>query len=471
MTELIPIALYGWIVIVLMMFSILPPRRAVIASFLGAWLFLPQAQIPFPGLPDVTKITATSFGVLLGALIFDSGRVMRFRPSWVDIPIVAWCLSPMAASLTNGLGSYDGLSACLNQVAAWGVPYLMGRLYFNDLASLRDLAIGILVGGLIYVPLCLIEVRLSPQLHRWVYGVRNFDFSQTYRWGGYRPTVFMQHGLMVAMWMISATLIAAWLWMSDSLRHLRSVPISVMFGALFVTSVLCKSAGALVLLMVGLGVMVATRYLRMPALILLLVAVPPLYITVRAKGMWGGEQLVAFAAQVNEERAASLEGRFLNETMLVDKALQKPLFGWGTWGRWRIRDDMDRDITTADSLWIISLGQTGLAGLTSLLAVLLLPVLLLMRRVPVRHWMQPATGAAAVLAVLLVVYLLDSLLNAMVNPIFVLAAGGLSGFYVIAPALRARAEARRRARGAGRRRPPSPAPVPVSVERPDPAGP
>lgn len=447
MTELMPIALYGWIVIVLMMFSILSPRRAVIASFLGAWLFLPEAQISFPGLPDLTKVTATSFGVLLGALIFDSGRLMRFRPSWVDIPIVAWCLSPLAASITNGLGVYDGLSASLDQIAAWGVPYLMGRLYLNDLASLRDLAIGILIGGLIYVPLCLIEIRLSPQLHRWVYGERGFDFSQTYRWGGYRPTVFMQHGLMVALWMVSATLVAGWLWMSGSVKRLRSIPISMMFGALLLTSVLCKSAGALALMMLGLGVLLVTRYARTPALILLLIAVPPLYITVRAKGLWSGAQLVELASQVNEDRALSLDGRFQNEVMLVEKAFQKPLFGWGTWGRWRIRDDMDRDITTADSLWIISLGQTGLVGLGSLVALVLLPVLLLMRRVPVRHWMQPATGAAAVLAVLLLVYMLDSLLNAMLNPIFVLAAGGLSGFYVIAPQLRARAESRRRASG------------------------
>ena len=462
MTELMPIALYGWIVIVLMMFSILSPRRAVIASFLGAWLFLPEAQISFPGLPDLTKVTATSFGVLLGALIFDSGRLMRFRPGWVDIPIVAWCLSPLAASVTNGLGVYDGLSASLDQVAAWGVPYLMGRLYLNDLASLRDLAIGILIGGLVYVPLCLIEIRLSPQLHRWVYGERSFDFSQTYRWGGYRPTVFMQHGLMVALWMVSATLVAAWLWMSGSVKRLRSIPISLMFGALLLTSVLCKSAGALVLMMVGLGVLLVTRYARTPVLILLLIAVPPLYITVRAKGLWSGAQLVELASQVNEERALSLDGRFQNEVMLVEKALQKPLFGWGTWGRWRIRDDMDRDITTADSLWIISLGQTGLVGLGSLVALVLLPVLLLMRRVPVRHWVQPATGAAAVLAVLLVVYMFDSLLNAMLNPIFVLAAGGLSGFYVIAPQLRAQAEARRRASGleAGPAARPAPAAAP-----------
>jgi hypothetical protein len=250
--------------------------------------------------------------------------------------------------------------------------------------------------------------------------------------------------------------------MSGSLKRLRSIPISVLFGALLVTSVLCKSAGALALMMVGLGVLFATRYVRTPALILLLVLVPPLYVTARARGLWDGQRLVEVAARVNEKRASSLEGRFENETMLVEKAFDKPLFGWGTWGRWRIRDDMGRDITTADSLWIISLGQTGLVGLGSLVVMLLLPVLLLMRRVPVRHWVQPATGAAAVLAILLLVYMLDSLLNAMLNPIFVLAAGGLSGFYVIAPQLRARAEARRRARGLepGPAAPPMPAAVP-----------
>jgi hypothetical protein len=440
-TLLIPIALYGWIAVVLALFSALPARRAVIISFIGAWLFLPQGAIALQGLPDLTRITVTSFSVLLGVLLFDAGRLVQYRPSWVDLPMVVWCVCPLASSVTNGLGAYDGFSTILQRLATWGAPYLIGRMYFNTLPALRELAVGILIGGLIYVPLCLLEVRLSPQLHRWVYGQRHFDFSQTYRWGGYRPTVFMQHGLMVALWMISATLAAAWLWMSGSLKRLYNVPISALFGALLITSILCKSAGALMLLLGSVGVLFATRYVRTPALILLLVMVPPLYVTVRARGMWDGQRLVELAARVNEKRAASLEGRFENETMLVEKAFDKPLFGWGTWGRWRIRDDMDRDITTADSLWIISLGQTGLVGLSSLLAVLLLPVLLLMRRVPVRHWVQPATGGAAVLAVLLLVYLFDSLLNAMLNPIFVLAAGGISGFYIIAPQLRARAEA------------------------------
>ena len=59
-----------------------------------------------------------------------------------------------------------------------------------------------------------------------------------------------------------------------------------------------------------------------------------------------------------------------------------------------------------------------------------------MRRIPVRYWVQPAVGAPAALAVALVLYVFDGLLNAMLNPIFMLAAGGISGFYIVAPLLR-----------------------------------
>jgi len=456
MSELVPIALYGWIAVVLVLFSVLPARRAVIVSFIGAWLFLPQAQIPFDGLPDVTKVTVTSFAVVLGAVLFDAGRILHYRPSWVDAPIAAWCAAPIAASVANGLGVYDGLSAALDHVVTWGIPYFIGRIYFNDLAALRELAIGVFVGGLVYVPLCLLEIRLSPQLHRWVYGYHQHSFAQTIRWGGYRPTVFMQHGLMVGMWMISATLAGGWLWMSGALRALWRIPTWALTGVLLGTSVLCKSAGSLVLLLVGAGALCTIRSIRTALVLLPLVLIPPTYVALRAQGVWNGAELVALASRVNEDRAASLQGRFDNEVKLVEKALQKPYFGWGTWGRWRVADELGRDVTTADSLWIISLGRTGVVGLCAVLAVILLPVLLLMRRIGVRDWMHPAAGGAAVLAVLLVLYMMDSLLNAMLNPLFMLAAGGLSGFYVIAPRL-----AVRRVREPCP--PPAPGPVPLTI--------
>lgn len=47
-------------------------------------------------------------------------------------------------------------------------------------------------------------------------------------------------------------------------------------------------------------------------------------------------------------------------------------------------------------------------------------------RYPARLWLHPMVAPAAALAVCLTLYMFDSVLNAMVNPIFMLAAGGLA---------------------------------------------
>src|SRR3954454_21379896 len=162
---LVPLTMFGWIPVVLFLFAILPPRRAVITAFLIAWLFLPMAGYKVRALPDYTKMTATVFGVLMAAAIFDTDRLLSFRPRWVDIPMFVFCCSPFFTSVLNhidGSGVYDGTSQLVTQFVTWGLPYLIGRVYFNDLDGLRELAIGMLIGGLIYVPFCIIEMRLSP---------------------------------------------------------------------------------------------------------------------------------------------------------------------------------------------------------------------------------------------------------------------------------------------------------------------
>ena len=52
------------------------------------------------------------------------------------------------------------------------------------------------------------EARLSPQLHSRLYGFTQHDFLQTVRGDyTYRPMVFMQHGLAVAMFLGMATVV------------------------------------------------------------------------------------------------------------------------------------------------------------------------------------------------------------------------------------------------------------------------
>ena len=74
-----------------------------------------------------------------------------------------------------------------------------------------------------------------------------------------------------------------------------------------------------------------------------------------------------------------------------------------------------------------ALGTHGLTGLISFESALLLPMVILVRRYPVRTWRTPTLAPAAVLATLATLYTIDCIANAMVNPIYFLALGGVTG--------------------------------------------
>ena len=80
---------------------------------------------------------AATLGMMLGTLLFAPDRLMSFRPRWFDLPMLVWCFSGIPTSLSNGLTLYDGLSDSLGQIVVWGLPYLLGRLYFSTLEDLR----------------------------------------------------------------------------------------------------------------------------------------------------------------------------------------------------------------------------------------------------------------------------------------------------------------------------------------------
>ena len=429
MSPLVYIVMFGWIPAVLYLFNRLPAQRALVVSFISAWLFLPQATFPLPGLPDYTKMSATCYGVLLATIIFDFKRLSSFQFGWLDLPMLVWCICPFASSITNDLSWYDGVSAVVEQTVTWGLPYYLGRVYLNNLDGLRKLTIGIFIGGLIYVPLCLLEIRISPQLHRIFYGfyARN-DFSQEIRYGGYRPTVFMEHGLMVGAWMMAAALLGCWLWKAGVIKQLWSIPIKWLVTALLITVVLVKSTGAWLLLAIGIVILFVANWFRTSFLVLLISVAISLYVYLGVTGNFPGEQIVSVVSQVfHEERAQSLEFRFDNEKILSDKARQKMMFGWGGWGRNHVYDEWGKDISVTDSLWIIAFGANGAVGVISLIASLLLPVIGFLQRYSTNLWFNPKLAPAASLTVLLALYVLDCVLNSMINPIYTLACGGIAG--------------------------------------------
>lgn len=430
MNGLVPLALYGWIPFVAILFATLTAQRAVIVAYVAGWLFLPVAGFQLFGFFDYTKNTAVPLVVFLGLLVFDSRSLWRLRWHALDLPVAIFCVTPLISSFVNDLGWYDALSALTYQTITWGLPYLTGRVYFSSPDGLRRLALGIFAGGLLYVPLCLWEIRMSPQLHATLYGFQQHDWVQTLRLGGYRPMVFMHHGLMLGLWMGAASLIGVCLWMSGNVRKLWGMPLSGLVLVLVATTVLCKSYGAIALLLAGALVLLSMRALRTSLPMALLACVPPTYVALRTVAGWSGAELTVLASEVNSERANSFSYRLAAEEQLRVKAAEKPLLGWGGWGRSFVRrhdDPRNTDTVVTDSLWILVFGKYGALGLCSLLLCFLAPVVALWRRCPPRLWSSSDAALPWALALVLTLYAIDNLVNAMGNPVYFLIAGGMCG--------------------------------------------
>jgi len=400
----------------------------------AGWLFLPNAAYTFEGLPEYTKMSATSLGVLLGAIVFDSGRVLSFRPRLIDLPMLLWCLCPFASSLSGGFGWYGGLSCSVSPVVGWGVPYFIGRLYFRDLAAMRELALGIFAGGLIYVPLIVFEARMGGQLHPLLYGFEACGSGRFYEMFGvfpFQPRVFMQNALALNMYMAAAAVIGVGLWKSGAVRSFWGfgfgwLTLAVMGGAL-----LSKSLGANLLMLGGIAAIIVLTRFRSYILLALMVLAFPTYMITRASGVWSGEDLAsAVSAFASQERTESLAGRQFQENRLIARALERPVFGWAGWGlnlRCIDAETGNPVIAVPDGLWVIVLGTNGIVGLTLLSLALLLPLRRIMRLSPSAKAMCPDRAPITVMAIVIAIHAIDCLFNAMINPVFVLALGAMTG--------------------------------------------
>jgi hypothetical protein len=312
-------------------------------------------------------------------------------------------------------------------VVTWGIPFAIGRLYFDDLAGLRELATGIFLSGLLYVPLCLFELWKGPELHRLVYGYYQPDLDVKMRFGILRPMVFMEGGLMVAVWIAAASVLGIWLWKGRVLPSVGGVSLAWFVPLLCVMTMLIRSVNGWILLAVGAGILLVVSKWHTAAPVVCVMILILLHIATRAAGVWSGGQAVHAAANViNESKGNSILFRFQNEDIIAANVRERPIFGWGRQDR-ALYDKDTGTYAVSDSLWIIVYAGFGVVGLVAVITSLLLPVVLFIRRFPASLWGEARVGPAAALAIVLVLYTIDHLANAMVNPVFMLAAGGLAG--------------------------------------------
>lgn len=196
-----------------MLFYLLRPHVAATLTFFSATMFLPNGtEFDIPALPGLGKETLASLIALVCTLGFARPQVARAKPlRGLEILIVVVMVASVFSRLTNldpvhyGVVSAPGVDlksipgVVLADMLVWGVPFFVGRVLFDRSEHLRDLLVIVVFAGLVYSLLIMVELRLSPQLHRWTYGFHQHGFYQTIRESGYRPMVYMTHGLHVAL--------------------------------------------------------------------------------------------------------------------------------------------------------------------------------------------------------------------------------------------------------------------------------
>ena len=321
------------------------------------------------------------------------------------------------------LSLYDAFSMTLG-IGIYLLPFVVGWRYLAGPQEQRALVVVLIAGGLLYSVPALFEVRMSPQLNTWIYGFFPHSFGQHMREGGYRPIVFLGHGLALSIFLTMTVLAALAMWRSFGRERGGGTFWLLSAAWLFMTLVLSKSLGALVIAIV-FGLVVAFARKRSIIVFAAVLAVGvTVYPVLRGSGLSPVEQVYEMVNSFNAERAESFKFRLDNENALLDRANLKPLFGWGSWGRNRIFDPVtgdDESVTDGD--WIITIGVHGWFGYLSRYGLLAVPLIALARRRKAPQLSFAATGLCMVQAA----NLLDAIPNATIVPVTWLVAGSLAG--------------------------------------------
>jgi hypothetical protein len=376
--------LYVWLLIGVAAFFLLPIRRALLFNFLGGWALLPTSAFhidpsPFPywllgsALPSIhllTKATAIGAAALGGILLRQSSSLRKLRPNWRDLPLLVWCLSPLASGIANPQMLTTSLLGVGYLTLAWGVPYLAGRLFFADSESLLEAIRAFVVAGLLYIPVCLFEFVRGPQLYAWLYGFEPYRWIGADRYIGHRPVGFLEDGNQLGIWMATAALLATYLWKRTELRRILGLPVGVASILLIAVTLLCQSGGSILLLFGLMPFALIQKGRFQKGFVLVLVGLMVCLAGLRLSNV------VSLRSLVNHHHAArsaehamthlgreSFGWRLEQDERHMKTALEHKWAGSGRWDWWR--EGRDRPW----SLWLLAFGMYGIVGLAALEAL------------------------------------------------------------------------------------------------------
>lgn len=453
MQSLATLVLCSWPLVTLALFASLGREKGLIWSVVIGFLFLPEGmELSLPALPDYEKATAVPYSLLIAAAIMSKKRSwLQDEILWNNrFMIVAFSflvfimavgaygtVNTNGGSLVNGemirkgMTSADLRQMILSPILAM-VPFFLACFWLRTARSHVEVLRVIMIGGLIYALPTLYEWRMSPQLNSIVYGYFPHSWLQHIRGGGFRPLVFLAHGLWLGFFLFSACAAAFALSRyggSKSNEESGAVEPGARIFYLFIgfflfgLTVLSRNMGATMLTLMFVPFILFTSR-RIQARVAMLVAVLFLMFPyLRAGQFIPIDNILSMISSISVERAESLEVRFTNENDLIARAYEKPMFGWGLSGRWRIISEKGVDLTIVDSLWIILLGERGWVGFLSMMGMLVLPLLFIARVARAKK----IAGSTTVLGLITAANLIYLLPNAMLGVVGWMAAGAVAG--------------------------------------------
>ena len=419
-----------------------PARKAALITMFGGAMFLPcVVGFNLPVFPDFDKEILPGLGALFACIVLRR-RALRSPPfGGPEALLIVAMLGVLGTVMTNGdplsygptllpaQTLYDGFVDSIGIVMKWLPPYYLGRAMFRTRADLLQLCRFIVLAGLLYSIPIMLELRLSPQLHNWIYGFHQSDFIQTIRWGGYRPKVFMRHGLNVALFMMITVLMAMALWKGKvRLGSKRWLTSGRAFAFLLVILLLCKSTGAYFYLALLMPLIyfapLRIQRLGIVGFVIFILGYP----MIRSAGLIPVDDLIDWMTeQVGEERANSLWFRFFTEEQVLENARERFVFGWGGYGRpYKFDVVTGEQLSILDGYWVIEIGSHGLVGFFCIFGMMLWPAVQVARKIQ-RIKNKSDRLLLVTLALSVVIYVFDWVPNSSISAELTFMTGALAG--------------------------------------------
>jgi hypothetical protein len=412
-----------WPLVSVMLYKRKDTLTATFFTIVGGYLILPvRTEIDFPLIPALNKESVSALSALIGCIYIKKVKIDLIPKEGVERwLILIFLLLPILTVITNTEPVFDGKfwrpeltfrdaigGMFLNWVKI--IAFILGLQLIKKYDQQLLLFKYFTIAGLWYSLPILLEIRLSPQLHTWIYGFFPHFFNQQMRGDGFRAVVFLGHGLLVAIFVVIALASATTLW-KQRINTFR-IPAFLTVLYLLMVLILSKTLGANFLALILIPAIVwlpSSMHNNISRSLMLVIILYPLLTMFK---IFPQQEILEFVSSINPDRAGSLFYRFQMETRILEHTTNKFLFGWGAW---------DRNLpwgTVPDGYWIVLLSSQGF---TAFIAVFGLALTATIKGVKASNELveKAEKQLLTINILLIVVIMIDQIPNSSMNSIYI----------------------------------------------------